>query len=92
MHGDKVSEMKKRLAACLSNINPDLDIDAKNAADWQQTFTIFEKELLGGRGRAKKPLFPILVSALFKLKTVYLHACKHAYNNVTITLHCISSL
>ena len=47
MQGDKISEMKKRLAACLSKINPDLDIDTRNAADWQQTFTVFKKELLG---------------------------------------------
>ena len=87
MQGDKISEMKKRLAVCLSKINPDLDIDTRNAADWQQTFTVFEKELLGGRGRAKKPLFPILVSTVLELKITCIHAtiCMHIYIYIYIS-------
>ena len=62
IQGDRIHSMKKRLSDCLKNIKPNLDIDTKNSNDWQETFAIFEKELLGGRSQAKKPLFPIVVS------------------------------
>ena len=71
MLGDKVSSMKKRLSDCLQHIKPNLDIDTKDMHDWQDIFTIFEKELLGGRSQGKKPLFPILVSTLCNIMHMY---------------------
>lgn len=78
MQGNKVHSMKKRLSDCLNKIKPNLDIDTKNVYDWQETFAIFEKELLEGRSQAKKPLFPIVVSTLCNLMTACMCTCKHA--------------
>lgn len=89
MKGEKVTSMKKHLADCLSKIKPGLDVDTKNIDEWQGLFTTFERELLWGHGRAKKPLFPILVSTLCNPKTYYMNARVHAGACIRsfITLH-----